>query len=115
MTICSTPPEEIPRLLEQLEQGFDVVYGTPEERTAWVSARSRVPNHATGSEYGHWLGTSKNVSAFRVFRTRLRDAFAEYQSPFVSIDVLLTWATTRIGAITVGFRAASLWSFNLHV
>ena len=23
------PPEEIPRLLEQLEQGFDVVYGAP--------------------------------------------------------------------------------------
>ena len=47
---------------------------------------------------------AKNVSAFRVFRTRLRDAFAEYHSPFVSIDVLLTWATTRIGAITVGFE-----------
>src|SRR3954451_21147836 len=47
---------------------------------------------------------AKNVSAFRVFRTRLREAFSEYQSPFVSIDVLLTWATTRIGAITVDFQ-----------
>ena len=46
----------------------------------------------------------KNVSAFRVFRTRLRDAFADYQSPFVSIDVLLSWTTSRIGAITVDFR-----------
>jgi hypothetical protein len=46
----------------------------------------------------------------------LRDAFAEYQSPFVSIDVLLTWATTRIGAMTVGFEprrsGASTYTFR---
>ena len=40
---------------------------------------------------------AKNVSAFRVFRTRLREAFTGYQSPFVSIAVLLTWATSRFG------------------
>jgi undecaprenyl-phosphate 4-deoxy-4-formamido-L-arabinose transferase len=41
------------------------------------------------------------VSAFRVFRTRLRDAFVNYQGSYISIDVLLTWASTRFAAITV--------------
>jgi undecaprenyl-phosphate 4-deoxy-4-formamido-L-arabinose transferase len=44
---------------------------------------------------------ARKVSAFRVFRTQVRDAFATYQGPFVSIDVLLTWGTTRFAAITV--------------
>ena len=98
------PPEEIPRLLEQLEQRFDVVYGTPKaEQHGFLRAlASRITRLALSMAIGWEL--AKNVSAFRVFRTRLRDAFSEYQSPFVSIDVLLTWATTRIGAINVGFQ-----------
>jgi glycosyltransferase involved in cell wall biosynthesis len=110
------PPEEIPRLLEQLEQGFDVVYGTPKaEQHGFLRAlASRITRLALSMAIGWEL--AKNVSAFRVFRTRLREAFAEYQSPFVSIDVLLTWATTRIGAITVGFEprrsGASTYTFR---
>ena len=98
------PPEEIPRLLEQLEHRYDVVYGTPKaEQHGFVRAlASRITRLALSMAVGWEL--AKNVSAFRVFRTRLREAFAEYQSPFVSIDVLLTWATTRIGAITVAFE-----------
>ena len=55
---------------------------------------------------------AKNVSAFRVFPTQLREAFTGYQSPFVSIDVLLTWATTRFGATTVAFQPRSSGSSN---
>jgi undecaprenyl-phosphate 4-deoxy-4-formamido-L-arabinose transferase len=44
---------------------------------------------------------ARNVSAYRAFRTRLRAAFGRYQSPFVSLDVLLTWGTTRFTAVTV--------------
>jgi glycosyltransferase involved in cell wall biosynthesis len=44
---------------------------------------------------------ARNVSAFRALRTRLRAAFWRYQSPFVSLDVLLTWGTTRFAAVTV--------------
>jgi hypothetical protein len=45
--------------------------------------------------------TARHVSAFRAFRTQARNAFADYHSPFVSIDVVLTWATTRFVAIQV--------------
>ena len=97
-------PEEIPRLLEQLQQGFDVVYGAPEaERHPPLRAlASRITRLALGTAIG--MDLAKNVSAFRVFRTELRGAFASYHSPFVSIDVLLTWATTRFTAIPVVFQ-----------
>jgi undecaprenyl-phosphate 4-deoxy-4-formamido-L-arabinose transferase len=41
------------------------------------------------------------VSAFRAFRTRLRDVFDAYRSPSVNIDVLLTWGTSRFSSIDV--------------
>src|SRR4029077_9950495 len=48
------PPEEIPRLLETLEQGFDVVYGAPkEERHGFMRAlASRITRLALGSAIG---------------------------------------------------------------
>jgi len=45
--------------------------------------------------------TASQVSAYRVFRTRLRESFTAYRSPTVNIDVLLTWSTTRFSAVTV--------------
>lgn len=95
------PPEEIPGLLDKLAEGYDVVYGTPqkEQHGFWRDMASQVTKlalqNAMGSE------TACNVSAFRAFRTRVRDAFANYQGPFVSIDVLLTWGTTRFAAVPV--------------
>jgi glycosyltransferase involved in cell wall biosynthesis len=106
------PPEEIPRLLARLEEGFDVVYGAPEaERNGLMRAiASRITRLALRATVGADVAT--NVSAFRLFRTQLREAFASYQSPFVSIDVLLTWATTRFGAIRVPFQQRHSGSSN---
>ncbi len=95
------PPEEISKLLDKLNEGYDVVYGTPqkEQHGFWRGIASHVTKLALQSAMG--AQTARNVTAFRAFRTGLRDAFANYQSPFVSIDVLLTWATTRFAAIPV--------------
>lgn len=96
-----TPPEEIPKLLEQLEQGYDVVYGTPKRETHGVlrNAASRLTKLALQSTMG--TETAQKVSAFRVFRTHLREAFANYSAPYVSIDVLLTWGTKSFSAVNV--------------
>ena len=106
------PPEEIPRLLARLEEGFDVVYGTPKaEQSGLMRAlASRITRFALRAAVGN--DVAKNVSAFRVFRTQLREAFAAYQSPFVSLDVLLTWATTRFGAARVAFQPRHSGSSN---
>ncbi len=45
--------------------------------------------------------TARNISAFRAFRTHLRRSFEGYRGSFVSIDVLLTWGTTKFTGISV--------------
>lgn len=105
-------PEDIPRLLAQVDEGFDVVYATPEreQHSFWRAIASRITRLALRSAGGPEV--AKNVSAFRVFRTELRDAFARYEAPFVSIDVLLTWATNRFAAVRVAFKPRHSGSSN---
>jgi undecaprenyl-phosphate 4-deoxy-4-formamido-L-arabinose transferase len=95
------PPEEIPKLLAELKIDVDVVYGTPQQEQHDIlrNFASQITKLALASAMG--AETARHVSAFRVFRRHLREAFAGYQSPFVSIDVLLTWATKRFTAIPV--------------
>ncbi|MEW6268674.1 MAG: glycosyltransferase family 2 protein [Thermodesulfobacteriota bacterium] len=95
------PPEELPRLLDALERGHDVVYGAPlrEQHGLLRDLASRVTKLALAQAMGAPIASQ--VSAFRALRTRLRDAFAAYDGFYVSIDVLLTWGTTRFAAIPV--------------
>ena len=95
------PVSEIAPMLAALTPQYDVVYGAPlaEQHGFLRDIASRLTKIALAGAMG--VETARNVSAFRVFRTRLRDGFAEYRSPSVSIDVLLTWATTRFRAIEV--------------
>jgi undecaprenyl-phosphate 4-deoxy-4-formamido-L-arabinose transferase len=55
---------------------------------------------------------ARKAGAFRVFRTQLRDAFANYDAPYVSVDVLLTWATTRFEAIKVRHEPRTIGASN---
>lgn len=94
------PPEEIPKLLAKLAEGFDVVYGRParEQHGLLRDVASRVTKMALQGAMG--AETAASVSAFRAFRGSLREALTS-RGPFVSIDVLLTWGTTRFSAVTV--------------
>jgi undecaprenyl-phosphate 4-deoxy-4-formamido-L-arabinose transferase len=95
------PPEEIPKLLAKLAEGYDMVYGTREQERHGLlrDMASRITKWALQSAMG--AETARNVSAMRAFRTELREAFADYRSPTVNLDVLLTWATTRFGVVRV--------------
>ncbi len=95
------PPEEIPKLLRKLDEGYDVVYGTPEKeqhglmRVVASRTTKLALQNIMGAEIAH------SVSAFRVIRAQVCNAFADYKSPFVSIDVLLTWGTTSFASVPV--------------
>ena len=95
------PVGEIAPMLAALTPEYDVVYGAPQEEQHGLlrNLASRLTKIALASTMG--AETARNVSAFRVFRTRLREGFQEYRSPSVSIDVLLTWTTTRFTTIKV--------------
>lgn len=94
------PPEDIPRLLDKLAEGFDLVYGCREKerhgffRNACSVLFKAVLGWMTGIDH------ARNISSFKAFRTSLRSAFADCQA-FVLVDVLFSWGTTRIGSVTV--------------
>lgn len=93
-------PEDIPRLLEALGPGVDLVYGIPLHQ-------SQPASRILASWLLGWLlrlrgtGGTHRYSAFRAFRTQLRSAFDTYSGPQVSIDVLLSWGTTRAAMVRV--------------
>ena len=107
------PPEEIPRLIERIDAGYDVVYGYPEheQHGFWRDLASQMTKIALRSAMG--VETARRVSPYRIFRTQIRDAFAEYRSPHVSIDALLSWGTTRFTAIPVQHDARTVGVSNL--
>jgi glycosyltransferase involved in cell wall biosynthesis len=106
------PPEEIATLLARLTDDVDVVYGTPanEQHGFLRDQSSRITKLALQSAMG--AETARHVSAFRIFRTRLRDSFATYRGPYVSIDVLLTWGTTRFAHVPVEHAARRVGASN---
>jgi undecaprenyl-phosphate 4-deoxy-4-formamido-L-arabinose transferase len=55
---------------------------------------------------------ARRVSAFRAFRTYLREGFADYNGTFISIDVLLTWATTKFTWIFTKHDARTIGKSN---
>ena len=95
------PPEEIPKLIEKLEEGHDVVYGTPlsTKQDLWRLLASKITRISLSTTVGAKLAAI--VSPFRAFRTDIRAAFADYSTPFVCIDVLLAWGTQRFTTVTV--------------
>lgn len=106
------PPQEIPLLLAKLEEGYDVVYGAPYKlpqgflRNLMTAAIKWILARVIG------LPSVRNVSAFRAFRTDLREAFVNFQSPSLILDVLLSWGTTRFTSVQVNIAQAERTSYN---
>lgn len=95
------PPEEIPRLLAKLNEGFDVVYGFPQREShgLWRDFASRITKLTLQAAMG--VEVASRVSSFRAFRSPVREAFDDYRGAFVSVDVLLSWGTSQFAAVPV--------------
>ncbi len=102
------PPEEIHKLLDKLSEGYDVVYGVPqnEQHGLFRNLSSRVTKLALQGAMG--AETARNISALRAFRTCVREAFVDYRGLSANIDVLLTWGTNRFTAIRVRHNPRTL-------
>lgn len=98
------PPEEIPVLLRALTPEIDLVYGVPlaEEHHALRSLASQLVKW--GLARALHIRDARSVSAFRAFRGHLTPVFSQINGPHASIDVALSWATTRVTATTVEMR-----------
>jgi undecaprenyl-phosphate 4-deoxy-4-formamido-L-arabinose transferase len=95
------PPEEIPKLLAKLNEGYDVVYGVSHKRQqSWfkslVSAfLKRSISYIMGQD------AVRDIGAFKAFRTDVRKAFDSFSGPDVLADVLLSWGTNRFASVPV--------------
>jgi len=98
------PPSEIKTMLRKLAQGYDLIYGSPkrEKHGIFRNFSSRLIKWAINISMR--IKYAEKISAFRAFRTSLRDQFVNNHSPYVSIDVLLSRATSKIGFIEIAFR-----------
>jgi undecaprenyl-phosphate 4-deoxy-4-formamido-L-arabinose transferase len=105
-------PEEIPALLAALEDDLDLVYGRAreEEHGIWRNASSRIVKRLMAASIGNAM--AEQASAFRAFRRELCDSFAANTDPYVSIDVLLSWATTRFASVDVEMDARKYGESN---
>lgn len=89
-------PEELPALLAPIADPLvDLVYGVPrrEEHGFFRSLASRAVKAALAAAEVPGAG---DVSAFRAFRTDLRDGFAHAADQMSNLDVLLSWTTSSI-------------------
>lgn len=108
------PPEEISTLLAEFRKGFDVVYGAPRRlpqnplRNWMTSTIKTILANVMG------VPSVRNISAFRVFRTALREAFVNFQSPTLTIDVLLSWGTSRFTSVMVDIPPAERSNYNFR-
>ena len=99
-----TPPEEIPKLLAELERGFDLVYGVRESEQ-----HSLVRNSCSvGVKWvlNRMLGVkiASSITSYRAFRAELRQAFTGRVGNCVFIDALLCWGTSKVGSIVVSHK-----------
>jgi undecaprenyl-phosphate 4-deoxy-4-formamido-L-arabinose transferase len=95
------PPEEIPRLLNALAAGAEVVYGTPraEQHGLLRDLASQVTKMVLRGAMG--ADTARSISPFRAFHTEIRRAFDRLHAPSANIDVLLTWGARRFTSVPV--------------
>jgi len=94
------PPEQLPLLVEEYKKGYDVVYAVPKKlpHSWWRNLGSKLIKIILGKIMGIPI---REIGAWRVFRTDLRDAFANYRSPEVYIDPLLSWGTKNFSHVYV--------------
>jgi len=109
------PPREIPKLLEKLAEGYDVVYGVSRRRQQawWKTLASVVVKRAIAYVMG--LRTVRDIGAFKAFRADLRRSFEDFNSPDVLVDVLLSWGTSNFASIPVDEEPRTIGETNYNL
>ena len=99
------PPEEIPRLLEALQPGVDVVYGGADHRrhAAWRNAGSALVRALMVVTIGK--PRRLVLSSFRAMRREVADALTRARSPYLVLDAEVFRVTTRAVHVEVEHHA----------
>ena len=94
------PPEEIPKLIEKLDDGYEVVFGVFKERKHSAFRRS-------GSQFSKWVLSrvlpvdATNLSGFRALRSYTVSQLKLLSEKSKFLDGLLCWMGYKIGIVEV--------------
>jgi undecaprenyl-phosphate 4-deoxy-4-formamido-L-arabinose transferase len=109
------PVRELPKLVEKLKTGFDVVYGSPLKPPSGF-LRNLVTNITKRTLI--WVTQNrmpKDISAFMIFRTHLRECFKDFRSSDANLDVLLSWGTSRFSSVKVNIEERKVGKSNYNL
>ena len=89
------PPAEIEKLLAGLEGDYDVVYGVPAEEVhgTWRDLASVISKFTFQKMLG--MENARDTSAFRAIRANVLAPLRTHSAPFIDVDAMLTWTTSR--------------------
>jgi undecaprenyl-phosphate 4-deoxy-4-formamido-L-arabinose transferase len=95
------PPDEVPRLVSEIEKGFDVVYCQYSEKND--SLFRNIGSYLNGTMARVVLSKPSNLylSSFKVINRFLRDEMINYHGPHPYLDAIILRTTRNIGTITV--------------
>ena len=95
------PPEEVGKLLAEIEKGYDIVYARYDNRQdPWI--RRLASNlHGTLSRVFLRKPDTLSLSTFRVISRFLYREIIEYRGPMPYIDAIVLRLTTNIGSVVV--------------
>jgi len=93
------PPVEIPRLIEEIEKGFDIVYGVRKEKKDSFINKIYSKIFWTSLNYLTGLDIPKNLAVYRVFNKKFAYEFLKYRERNRFIEGIF---------LTVGLKSATL-------
>jgi len=92
-----TPPREIHKLVQKLDEGYDVAY-------SYYAKKQHSMFRNLGSAFNNWVATlllrkpkALYLSSFKAMNRFLVDVVTDYKGPFPYIDSLILRATDSIG------------------
>jgi len=108
------PPEEIPKLLSKLDEGYEVVFGI-------FQARKHSAFRRAGSTFSKWILSkiipvdATNLSAFRVLRSSVVRQLCMMNERSKFLDGLFCWMGCAVGTVEVQHaeRRAGKTKYNL--
>lgn len=94
------PPEEIPKLIQKLDEGYEVVFGVFPQRKHSFFRRA-------GSQFTKWVLSrvtpvdTTNLSGFRALKSYTAQQLKQLNEKSKFLDGLLCWMGYRIGTVEV--------------
>jgi len=94
------PPEEIPKLIDKLEEGYDIVFGVFRERKHSLFRRA-------GSRFAKWILSrvvpveTTSLSGFRAIRAYAVQQLKSLNEGSKFLDGLLCWMGYKVGTVEV--------------